>query len=152
MTRRRFLRNTAIISGAAVLVDPAWALAASGGDEATDAFSGAGAFGVTARRPKRGKRSDGVFAQVEYGDGRSGPLARWTRLGEDVTLELHPTALVLRVPTRTETTETITLDDFERGRGHHEIAEFFGEPALEQVRTEIAYLRVFPSQFDVRAA
>ena len=152
MTRRRFLRNTAIVSGTAVLFDPAWALAASGGDEAADAFSGVSAFGATARRPKRRKRSDGLFAQVEYGDGRSGPIARWTRLGEDVTLELHATALVTRVPTRTETTETITLTDFESGRGHHEIAEFFGEPTLEQVRTEIAYLRVFPPQLDDQAA
>jgi hypothetical protein len=144
ITRRRFLRDSAIAAGAVVLLDPSGALAQPGPSDVGAAFE-------PRRRPHR-KPTDGVFAQVEYFDGPNGPIARWTRLGEDLTLLLLPTSPVFDVPTVSEFTATISLGDFEQGRGHHEIVEHFGEGALEQVRSQVAYLRLFPAQPDRQAA
>jgi len=152
ITRRRFLRDSAIATGAVVLLDPSSLFAGSGPVGELANFEVASAFaGDALRRPRR-ERSTGVFAQVEYGDGQGGPIARWTRLGEDFTLVLLPTAVVFDVPTRSESTEAISLDDFERGRGHHEVVVQFGEAALEQLRTEVAYLRLFAPNIGQQAA
>ena len=144
ITRRRFLRDSAIVAGAAVLLDPTGAFARSGMFEA-------GSAPEAPRAPHR-KGAGGASAQVEYFDGPNGPIARWTRLGEDLTLVLLPTSLVFDVPTESEFTTTISLGDFEQGRGHHAIVEHFGEGALEQVRSQVAHLRLFAAQPDRQAA
>ncbi len=144
ITRRRFLRDSAIAAGAVVLLDPRSAVGASGMFEVGSAVA-------DVRRP-RGEDTGGIFAQVEYFDGRDGPIARWTRLGGDFVLVLLPTSLVFDVPTVSEFTETTSLGDFEQGRGHREIVEHFGEGTLEQVRSQVAYLRLFPPQPDQQAA
>lgn len=144
ITRRRFLRDSAIAAGAVVLVDPSVAFARSGMFEV-------GSASEAQRAPHR-KVAGGAFAQVEYFDGPNGPIARWTRLGDDLVLVLLPTSLVFDVPTVSEFTETISLGHFEQGRGHHEIVEHFGEGTLEQVRSQVAYLRLFSPQPDRQAA
>jgi hypothetical protein len=75
---------------------------------------------------------------LEYGDGDAIPLVRWSRLGEDHTLELWSTSIEIRVPTRSEIVMELPLPDFEQGRGHHEVVHFFGAPTLTHLRTEVA--------------
>ena len=136
ITRRQFLRSSAIVAGAAVVLDPSWLF---GGVAMDSGDSSQGAW--RARNPHRG--SEGVFAQVEYGDGDTSPCVRWSRLGEDHTLELWARSIEVKVPSRSEAVMEVSLMEFDQGRGHHEVGHFFGAPTLAQLRTEVAYRAVF---------
>lgn len=136
ITRRQFLQGSALIAGAAVVFDPSWLFDGVGSDTAA-------AFGLRPPRDRPGhRRYEGTSAQVEYGDGDSAPLMRWTRLGDDHTLELWSDHLVIDVPTESEAATRISLSDFDQGSGHHEVIHYFGAPTLAQLRTEVAYRRV----------
>ena len=139
ITRRQFLRGSALIAGAAAVFDPSWLFDGSSADAAA-------AFGGSQRDRPGQSRFEGPSAQVAYGDGDSAPLLRWTRLGEDHTLDLWFDRVVVDVPSRSATASTIPLNDFARGRGHHEIVRYFGAPALAQLRTEVAYRSVLVRQ------
>jgi len=146
ITRRQFLRDSAFLAGAAVVFDPSWLFAAG-----TDSRSTAAGHGDPSDR-SRHSGADGVFAEVEYGDGDGAPLVRWTRLGEDHSLELWHEAVVVDVPLLSETTAAISLADFDQGRGHHEVVHYFGAPTLAQLRTEVAYSRILIRQPREQAA
>ncbi len=130
MTRREFLRGSALVSGAAVLVDPRLMLARG-----------------PARQPARGRRragtAGGLFTLVEYGDAGDDFLVRGTRLGGDYTLSLTAAAVMFQAPALANYPEVISLADFELGRGHDEIARYFGPEALDQLRVEVTRRRVF---------
>ena len=131
ITRREFLRNSAMVSGAVVLADPrllfGHGLAAKPGPAAASA----------------GRHAAGGFTLVEYGDPGDGFLVRGTRAGGDHALELTRTAVVFQSPTRsTGTPEVIELAEFELGRGHDVIAQEFGPEALDHLRTEVANLYI----------
>ncbi len=129
ITRRRFLRDTAVVSGVAVLTDLGWS-------PRVDAGSG-GAPG----RNRHDRPSDGVFSQTDYGDERDEFLLRWTRWGGGSRLELRSNAILIDRPA--DAPEVIELRDFEQGRGHHIIAQHFGTPVLAQLRNEVAQLSLF---------
>lgn len=146
ITRRQFLRDSAVIAGAAVVFDPGWLSFAGTESESTAASHG------DPRHRSSHSGAEGLFAQAHYGDGDSAPLVRWTRLGEDHSLALWHGAVVVDVPTLSETTSTISLEDFDQGRGHHEVLHYFGAPTLAQLRTEVAYRRVLIQQRRTHAA
>lgn len=134
VTRREFLLGAALPAAAAVVLDPAWLFGSATSDHTAVTAPG---------RAGRGRRGlGGPFASVEYGDGDSSPLVRWSRFGEDLTLELWPAGVVMDVPSLAETPASIALHDVEQGRGHEDVVRFFGAPTLSQLRTEVSYRAV----------
>lgn len=132
ISRRRFIRDTTIAAGIAVVADPGWVLPA--GTAVADAT------------PKE-VPSRGIHAAVV--DHEDGSPVRWGRLGDDVTMELGATSILIGVPTvMYETDGVLTLDEFQRGIGHHEIVRDLGEPALMRLRDEISYRTVLQPSVD----
>jgi len=123
LTRRRFLRDSAIVSGGAVLLV---------GLDRTDADA---ASPSSARRPDAARhRSDGLSAQMERGGQDDEVLVRWTH-ADSSSLELTPTLVRFDVPTFG--VAEVDIGDFERGASQHEIGKFFGVGALDQLRNEV---------------
>lgn len=139
ITRREFIRGSAMLAGAVVVFDPSWLFGDLGANpERSNAALGSG--------PGGRQGVGGPDAQIEFLEGADGPIVRWTRLGDEYTLELRQAYLLIDVPTRAETIMSVSLEDFERGRGHQEVVHFFGAPTLERLRTEISYREVLLGQ------
>ncbi len=132
ITRRRFLRDAALVSGAAVLVDPRVVL-------------GAGPAREGARARPAPREDGGAPARVtELDFARSGDpfWIRGRRFGSDYSVELDAEEVRYFAPTRSaQVPAVVSLADFEVGRGHDEIAQLFGPEALHQLRLRASLLR-----------
>ena len=125
ITRREFLQRSAAFAGAVAVIDPSWLFG-----------SVARSDHPSERGNRRGQTDSGPAPQIEYLDGS---VVRWTRLGDDYSLELRPGEIVMDVPVRSETPTRITLEDFAAGRGQQEVVQFFGPETLDQLWREVSY-------------
>lgn len=139
ITRRQFLQGSALLAGAAVIFDPRSLF----GGQLLDHQRGHDPQGLVRRNGE-----GGLSTQVEYGDGDSAPLVRWTRLGRDHTLELWTDRVVLDVPTISGTELSIALGDFEWGQGQQDVIKFFGPATFDHLRTEVTHRSVLVGQFE----
>ena len=123
------MQRSAAFAGAVAVIDPSWLFGSvARSDHATDRAPGPG--------HGQGRNDGGPAAQIEYLDGS---VVRWTRLGDDYSLELRSGEIVIDVPIRSETPTRITLEDFAGGRGHQEVVQFFGAETLDQLWREVSY-------------